>query len=60
MVNVKDMVEELVAKHYNNIEIQNILKSRSIDVDTNFVTKVRDDMYAPNSWSYNDPRWDSL
>lgn len=60
MVNVKDMVEELVAKHYNNIEIQDILKSRSIIVDSSFVTKVRDDMYAPNSWSYNDPRWDTL
>lgn len=54
------MIEELVAKHYNTIEIQNILESRSIIVCANFIAKVRDDMYAPISWSYDDPRWDSL
>lgn len=58
MCTLKTQIEELVAEHYNDFEIQNILKSRSVVVGMNIIRKVRDDMFAPLSWAYDDPRWD--
>lgn len=55
---VKRKIEDLLAEHYSDVEIQNILRKKSIDVGLSYIMKVRNDAMEPLSWKYNDPRWD--
>lgn len=57
---VRSQVEELISEHYNDVEIQSIMKKRSIAIGINYINKIRDDMFTPLNWRYDDPRWDNI
>lgn len=47
---VRRQIEMLISEHYNDVEIQNILKERAIVTGIGFIRKVRDDVTYPSMW----------
>lgn len=52
-LHLRDLIEELVGDHYSDVEIQNLLKRKSIVAGIAYIKKVRDDMYSPMGSEYD-------